>query len=395
MPIPFATSPRSTLGIEWELALVDEQSFELVNEAPELLAELQSRWPTKELAPQATSELLENTVELVSAPHQRVGEAIADLRALATAVIELGDRRGLQIIGAGSHPYSRWEDQRVTGGERYDRFIDRTRWWGRNMLIWGLHVHVGVDRPDRVIPLLHALLTTYPHLHALSGSSPFWRGEATGYASNRTLMFQQLSTAGLPPEMDDWSSYERIMNDLTKTGIISERTEARWDIRPAPQWGTIELRVSDGAATLWEAAAIAALSQCLMEFFQRELDSGRALPRMQPWFVRENKWRAARYGLEAVVITDTAGSQAPLRDELSRLVDRLAPIAAELDCRAEFDGVSRILSEGTSADRQLAAVDGPDLAPVAALLAREFRESVLGLDTGTSNARQHPAPQPL
>lgn len=383
MPITFADSPRSTLGLEWELALVDRESHELVNDAPHLLEELGRRWPKRDLAPQATSELLENTVEIISAPHEKVSGAIGDLRELSTSVLALAEGRGLEVIGAGTHPFSQWEHQSITAGERYDRFIERTRWWGRNMLIWGLHVHVGVDRKERVVPIMHALLAYYPHLHALSASSPFWRGERTGYASNRTLMFQQLSTAGLPPDLDDWVEYEQIIGDLTTTGIIQEPTEARWDIRPAPRWGTVEMRACDGTATLWEAAAIAALTQCLVEYFQTLLDRGDPLPRLQAWFVRENKWRAARYGLDAEVIVDAGGRQTGLRAEIAALVETLEPIADRLGCAAEFAGVGRILDAGNSAERQLAVyesarADGDRTAVerVAELLTREFRQSV-------------------
>lgn len=383
MPIDFARSPRSTLGIEWELALVDASSGELRNDAPAILDDLKRRWPGEQELPQATSELLENTVELVSAPHTAVEGAIAELRALARDTVELAETRGLAVVGAGAHPFGRWEDQRITSGERYSRFIDRTRWWGRNMLIWGVHVHLGVDRQERVVPLLHALLAHYPHLQALSASSPFWRGERTGYSSNRTLMFQQLSTAGLPPDFDDWAGFERIVEDLTATGIIAEPTEARWDMRPAPRWGTIEMRACDGATTLQEAATIAALTQCLVEHFQTLLDRGEAIPHLQPWFVRENKWRAARYGLEAEVIVSPDGRQAPLRDELAALVELLAPVAARLGCAAELAGVSQVLESGNSAERQLAVYEasgGGDagLRAVVDALATEFRGGLVG-----------------
>ena len=138
-----------------------------------------------------------------------------------------------------------------------------------------------------------------PHLQALSASSPFWASESTGYASNRTLRFQQLPTAGLPWEVDDWAGVELVLEDLAKTGIIAEPTEARWDIRPAPKWGTLEVRFCDGASTLASIGALAALTQCLAEHYQRQADLGQPLPRLRPWFVRENKWRAARYGLDA------------------------------------------------------------------------------------------------
>ncbi len=356
MPITFAKSPRSTLGIEWELALVDRATRELTSAAPGILSEVGARFPTDGF-PHLASELLQNTVELVTAPHRRVRDATGDLRMLAVAVQEAADRRGASLIGSGSHPFSRWEDQTVTPSERYDRFIERNRWWGRNMLIWGVHVHVGIDRQDRVVPLMHALLAHLPHLLALSASSPLWAGEATGYASNRTLMFQQLPTAGLPWDLDDWADVERVLGDLMRTEIIAEPTEARWDIRPAPRWGTIEVRACDGASTLAEIGALAALAQCLTEHFQQMADRGEALPRLQPWYVRENKWRAARYGLDARVIVDREGSQEPLRTHLAGLIETLAPVAAQLDCTAELAEIERLLSGGNSAERQLAVYE--------------------------------------
>lgn len=352
MPIQFAPSPRSTLGLEWELALVDQETRELANIAPSLLPELQAKFPTSRF-PHFTGELLQNTVELVSAPHQRVADATADLRDLAIVARSHAREHGAEFIDSGSHPFSRWDQQLVTENERYDRFMEKYRWWGRNMLIWGVHIHIGVDREDRVVPLMHALLSHLPHLLALSASSPFWAGESTGYSSNRTLRFQQLPTAGLPWEVEDWADVERVLEDLALTGVIAEPTEARWDIRPAPRWGTLEVRFCDGASTLSTISAIAALTQCLAEYYQQQADLGKPLPRLRPWFLRENKWRAARYGLDAQVIVDNTGRQVPLRDDLTALLARLSPIATELGCESELAQAAVLLGEGTSAERQL------------------------------------------
>lgn len=370
MPINFAASPRSTVGLEWELAIVDRDSGQLSNIAPQLLEDLTGTFPATAF-PHFAGELLQNTVELVSAPHSTVAGATADLQQLARTASLRAQAYGTALVGAGSHPFSRWYDQRVTKNERYDRFIDRYQWWGRNMLIWGVHVHVGIDRSERVVPIMNALLTYLPHLLALSCSSPFWAGEATGYASNRTLQFQQLPTAGLPPEVDDWHQLERVLDDLTRTGIIAEPTEARWDVRPAPRWGTIEIRFCDGAATLDQIRALAAIAQCLAEELQRTADAGMPLPRLAPWFVRENKWRTARYGLDTQIITDRHGTQAPLRDEIYRLISRLAPIAASLRCERELAMAANLLAAGTSAERQLATYrqHGGEAAGSSALLA--------------------------
>lgn len=385
MSIAFAPSPRSTLGLEWELALVDQRTRELTNIAPALLAELEQQYPTSRF-PHFTGELLQNTIELVSAPHSLVSEATADLREMALVARNKAKAHGADLIGSGSHPFSRWDKQLVTVNERYDRFIDKYRWWGRNMLIWGVHIHIGIDQEDRIVPIMHALLAHLPHLLALSASSPFWAGESTGYASNRTLRFQQLPTAGLPWEVDTWADVKHVLQDLANTEIIAEPTEARWDIRPAPKWGTLEVRFCDSAVSIENIAALAALTQCLAEYFQQQADNGETLPRLKPWFVRENKWRAARYGLEAKIIVDNDGRQAVLRDEITQLLTTLSPVAVVLGCETELDQVTQLLNDGTSAERQLqlydqlggAASGASALASVVDALVTEFNA---GIDT--------------
>ena len=279
-------------------------------------------------------ELLTNTVELVSGVHHRVADAVDDLAGAA--------RRGArgastssatyELICSGSHPYSQWYDQHLTDKPRYHKLIERTRWWGRNMMIWGIHVHVGIEDREKALPILDGMLAYVPHLQALSASSPYWAGVETGYASNRALMFQQLPTAGLPYPLADWAAYERYVDDLVRTGVIEDHTEVRWDIRPSPRWGTVEVRVCDGVSSGAEIGAIAALIQCLVEWMSGRLDDGETLPVLQPWYVRENKWRAARYGMDAEVITDVAGTERPVADDLRDLLTTLAPIAERLGC---------------------------------------------------------------
>ncbi len=372
MKITFESSQRSTVGVEWEIAMVDRKTNELANVADSIISELQSTNP--EHYPHITTELMQNTLELVTSPHSKVTDAIAQLGQLVEEVSAVTTPRGIGLMCAGSHPLSKWADQHITAGERYDKFIRRTQWWGRNMMIWGVHVHVGIDTQEKVIPILHALLSYYPHLQALSASSPFWAGEATGYASNRALMFQQLPTAGLPYDLDTWAEYESYIADLMSTGIISEVNEARWDIRPSPRWGTIELRYCDGLSTLQEIAAVTALSQCLTEHFSRELDAGRQLPRLQPWFVRENKWRAARYGLNAPIITAQDGTEQPVQVAIVEAVEMLQPVAKDLDCVEELNSVLTILEHRPSYERQLRVAERNhgDLGAVVESLMHEF-----------------------
>jgi carboxylate-amine ligase len=376
MDIDFGASKRSTVGIEWELACVDHASGELTPAGPEVLARLSGEHDT---FPQVTGELLTNTVELVSAPHDRVADALDDLRRMVERVRGVTDPMGVDLMCAGTHPFSQWFQQEVTPGkERYATLIDRTQWWGRQMMIWGVHMHVGIEDKRKALPIMNGLLKYYPHFQAISASSPFWSGEATGYASSRTMLFQQLPTAGLPPQIFEWDDYERLVDDLTHVGVIDDHSELRWDLRPSPKWGTVEIRFCDGLSTGAEVAAVAALAQCLVEELSTALDRGERLPTLQPWYVRENKWRAARYGMDAIIIQDSDGNEALVTDDLRAILERLTPIAERLGCLDELWGVEAILERGASYQRQLAvaAENGGSLKAVVASLVAELRDGV-------------------
>ena len=235
------------------------------------------------------------------------------------------------------------------------------------MLIWGVHVHVGMPERDRVMPVLSSLLTTYPHLLALSACSPIWAGHDTGYASNRALMFQQLPTAGLPFPFDTWDEFERCIDDQTTTGII--------DVDVATSAGTCGPRrtsapSSTGSATAsptcGELAALTALIHCLVVDLDTRLAAGETLPTMPPWHVQENKWRAARYGLDAIVILDDRNRERLVTDDLDDLLERLAPVARRLGCEDELRSVADIPRRGASYQRQraVASESGGDLVAV-------------------------------
>lgn len=371
--LDFAASARSTVGLEWEIMLADPATGDLVGRAPELLAALEAE--SEDERHTVTGELLTNTIEVTSGIGDSVAHAVDDIANAISAVRASTDPAGIELLSAGSHPFAQWFDQQVTDKTRYHTLIERTQWWGRNMMIWGIHVHVGVEDQRKVFPIINALSAYLPHLQALSASSPFWAGERTGYASNRALVFQQLPTAGLPWPLRDWAQFERYLDDMVRTGVMADATEVRWDIRPAPRWGTIEVRACDGLSTLSEMAAVAALVQVLVEHFSRLLDEGAALPELPAWYHRENKWRAARYGLDARVIVDAIGTQRLVGDHLAEKIEELAPVAVELGCGREFASIGGILEGGASYARQLVVADATDgdLAAVVQHLIREFR----------------------
>ncbi|WP_028659436.1 glutamate--cysteine ligase [Nocardioides insulae] len=375
MRIDFHGSPEPTLGVEWELALVDRHSRDLVNEAAHLFARARPRMPQPHKLHQ---ELLRNTIELVTDVCHTVEEAMADLRGTLTSILPACEELGIDLFGAGTHPFASWTTQRLTAGHRYAELINRTQWWGRQMLIWGLHVHVGLPVRERVLPVLSAMLTYYPHLQALSASSPIWSGVDTGYASNRALMFQQLPTAGLPFQFTEWSEYEAFAHDQLTTGVIDVLSEIRWDLRPAPHLGTLETRVCDGVATFSELAALTALTHCLVVDLDRRIAAGEQPPVLPPWHVQENKWRAARYGLDAIVILDSDNHERLVTEDLADLLDRLAPVAADLGCQRELASVADMITRGASYQRQRAVAErtSGDLVAVVDSVVRELRESL-------------------
>ena len=375
MRIDFHASPEPTVGLEWELALVDRTSRDLVNSAAELFGRVSGRL---EHPDKLHKELLRNTVEIVSGISHTVGEAVEDVRGTLEVVTAAADEMSVDLLGAGTHPFASWSAQQLTEGHRYEELINRTQWWGRQMLIWGVHMHVGMPHRDRVMPVLSGLLRTYPHLLALSASSPVWAGQDTGYASNRALMFQQLPTAGLPFDFETWEGYEAFVHDQVVTGVIDELTEIRWDIRPAAHLGTIENRVCDGVSTLDELAALTALVHCLVVDLDARVAAGEHLPVLPPWHVQENKWRAARYGLDAIVILDADSRERLVTDDLHDLLERLEPTARRLGCEAELRSVADIPRRGASyqRQRQVATESRGDLVAVVDSVVTELRASL-------------------
>ncbi|MDO8105668.1 glutamate--cysteine ligase [Isoptericola sp. b441] len=371
--VPFARSERSTIGVEWELALVDTDSGDLRQVAKTVLDAVAP--PGGGEHPTIKQELLLNTVEIVTRVCRTVGEAGRDLQRSIEELRRVTDPLRVELMCAGTHPFARWSHQKVTDKQRYATLIDRTQWWGRQMLIYGVHVHIGIEDRAKVLPILRAMLTYVPHIQAMSASSPFWGGKDTGYASNRALMFQQLPTAGLPFQFETWEQFEAYVADMLHVGVIDEVDEIRWDIRPSPRFGTLEMRIADGSPNLTEVLAFAALIHSLVEHFSTMLDEGKELPSLPPWFVQENKWRSARYGMDAIIILDRHGNEELVTDNVDKLLRTLEPTSERLGCHEELGQIRTILRKGASYQRQRAVArrnDG-DLGAVVGSLVAEMR----------------------
>jgi carboxylate-amine ligase len=369
--IPFESSARSSLGVEWELQLVDRETRQLHSGSLEILKALS---PDGGEHPKAKHELLQSTIEVITGICGTVDEAMADLAATIDDVRGEADKLGLGLMCAGTHPITEWSSQELSPNPRYYALLDKMQWLARQLQIFGVHVHVGIRSPQKVIPILNALTTYIPHFLALSASSPYWIGHDTGLASARSKVFEQLPTAGLPFQLTGWDQFEEYMETLIKTKTIDSIKEVWWDIRPHPTFGTVELRICDGVPTLAEIGMVAALSQGLVEIFDRELDKGYTLPMPKGWVMRENKWRAARHGLDADIIYGENNDTRPLREELAELVRELQPTAERLGCEDQLALVNDILVDGASYQRQraVAAASGGDLTAVIDSLLQEF-----------------------
>lgn len=355
----FSGSAQPSLGVEWEVAFVDRRTRDTAPAAAEVLDIIDAEHPGHGLQ----REFLANTVELVTGVHMNVPDAVAELQSQLDMVLDAADRVGVDVWSSGSHPFARGTAQQVSAKGHYSEIINRTQWWGNQMIIWGVHVHVGIKDSERVWPIIQALATKLPHMLALSASSPAWNGEDMGYASNRSLLYQQLPTAGQPPAIYTWPEWESYMHDQSRSGVINHTGSMHLDIRPASKYGTIEVRVADATSNLQELAAIVALTHCLTVYYDRMWEAGEELPSLQSWHIAENKWRAARYGMDALVVVNRDTDERWVRDELRELVAQLAPLADELGCRAELEFVNTIVEMGAAYERQRTVADAAGALP--------------------------------
>lgn len=377
MTIAWNPSHGPTLGVEWEVQLIDERTMQLRQEAGKVLDDLPVIGETGE-HPQLRHELMQSTVEVVTGICHTVYEAMEDLSDRIAELRRAAEPHGIVLACAGTHPLSDWRDATMAPIQRYVELVDQMQWLARQIQTFGVHVHVGIRDGARAIPIVNALSAYLPHLLALSASSPFWCGYDTGLASSRSITFGQLPTSGPPPRLADWAAFEDYMEVLLRCGTIRSIKEVWWDIRPHPDFGTVELRMADGTPTLREAGMLAALAQCLVDQFDHLLDRGYTLPAPAPWQVRDNKWRAARYGMDAMVITDPSGSTAPMRDEIYELLRTLAPAADRLGCADELAVLSEILENGASYERQRALFRRTgDLTQVVEQLVTEFSTNTI------------------
>jgi carboxylate-amine ligase len=339
---------RFTIGVEEEFQIVDPSTCELKSHVSELLASGASS-----LGDQLKREMHQSIVEVGSPICQDVSQLEAEMLRIRTELCAAADRTGLAVAAAGTHPFSNWIDQVISPGERYEHIVEELQQLARSLLIFGMHVHVAVPDRTTAIDLMNAARYFLPHLLALSTSSPFWMGRDTGLKSYRTTIFRRFPRTGIPDHFGSWSEYENYVNLLVDLHCIDDGKKIWWDVRPHPNFGTLEFRVCDVPTRVEETLAIAALVQAIVVKLHQLYSRNMGFRLYRRALIEENKWRAARWGLDGQLIDFGKKAEVPMRDLALELLELVDDVLDELGSRKYVEYVHTILREGTSADRQL------------------------------------------
>lgn len=340
--------PPLTIGIEEEYQIIDPETRELSSYIQEFLE--QGRVVLQD---QIKPEFMQSQVEVGSHICRNMKEARQEIVRLRRTICELAKSHGLVMAAASTHPFSAWSTQKVTAGERYTKLETDMAEVARRLLIFGMHVHIGIDDKELMIDVMNQARYFMPHILALSTSSPFWQGRETGLKSYRSIIFEDLPRTGLPPVFSSWADYRNMVDTLMQTNCIEDATKIWWDIRPHPRFPTLEFRITDICTKVDEAICIASLYLAIVGKLIKLRQNNQSWRYYRHHLITENKWRAVRYGVDGKLIDFGRGEEIPMRLLTIELLDLVDDVLDELDIREEVEYVHTILKEGTSADRQL------------------------------------------
>src|SRR5216117_1976600 len=337
-----------TLGIEEEFQIVDPQTRELRSHVAEILDEGRML-----LGEQIKPEMIQSQVEVGTGICQNIQEARADITRLRSIISSLAKKNGLKIVAASTHPISRWQDQKIFDDERYELLIQELQTVARSLLIFGLHVHVGIADRERQIHIMNASRYFLPHVLALTTSSPFWMGHNTGLKSYRSEIFKKFSRTDIPDHFDSYSSFQRYIELLVKTGCVNDGRKIWWDLRPHPIFPTLEFRICDIPTRVDDTIAIAALFQAIVAKLTKLIEKNLGFRLYRRMLIQENKWRAVRWGIDGQLIDFGKQKEVPTRDLIMELLDFIDDVVDELGSREEINHIHTILERKTSAEEQL------------------------------------------
>ncbi len=377
-------SHRFTIGVEEEFQIIDPETGELRSHVSELVAATSSG-----LGEQVKPEMHQSIVEIGTKICADVAELRTDMLRTRGELVRAAERVGLRVAAAGTHPFSNWIDQVISPGERYKNIVDELQQLARSLLIFGMHVHVAVPDRTTMIDLMNMARYFLPHLLALSTSSPFWMGRDTGLKSYRTTVFRRFPRTGIPDHFSSWSEYEDYVTLLMKLHCIDNAKKIWWDVRPHPTFGTLEFRVCDVATSVEDAIAIAALVQAIVVKLHRLYTRNMGFRLYSRMLIEENKWRAARWGIEGKLIDFGKQAEVPMRELGVELLAFVDDVVDDLGSRETVQRIHKILREGTSAERQLRVFQQTgDLKAVVQHIVAETRA---GLSLENSTAAGAPA----
>ena len=359
-----------SLGVEEEFQLLNPDSYELTSRFDEVV---EAAGGDKRIK----AELMQSVLEVATHVASTVEEAVDEARGLRAQIRDAAAEGGTLIASAGTHPFSRYEHQDITDQQRYTDLLEAMQWVAERELIFGLHVHVGLNTPDQAIAVCNGLRTWLPELLAISANSPFRHGRDTGLASTRIKIFETFPRSGLPPAFSSFEEFELLVERGVKTNCFEDYTYIWWDLRPHPKLGTVEVRICDGQTRIESLAGLTALIQSLVATLAERFDRGEPLPIQPVTLVGENKWRAARYGLETDLVDLAHDTERPAREAVLELLELAEPAAQRLGCASELDEVERICARGPGANEQRRVYEeSGSLLAVAQWLAAETVEGV-------------------
>lgn len=346
--LPFHENEKAlTLGVEMELQVLDIQNLLLTPRSQEIIDALGSK--------KVKHEFFQSTIEVVTGVCNNVHDVNGDLSEILAKLKVVANNLNLKLSSTGTHPEADYRDRIVTSSKRYHELLDRNQWIIRRMAVYGMHIHIGMPSGDACIKFHNFFLHFVPHLLALSASSPFWQKIHTGLSASRPTMYEAMPTSGMPHIVKTWRGFENMYRHMVRTKAIKSMHDLWLDLRPSPKLGTLEIRVCDEPATLNEVLAITAFVHTLAHWYQNNQEAWEEThKRLHPWILRENKWRAIRYGLSGELIDSTTKSTIHIREQIAAWIEKLKPLAKLLQYENCFAILEDILNRGNSADRQLA-----------------------------------------
>jgi carboxylate-amine ligase len=373
---------RFTIGVEEEFQIIDPATCELRSHVMQLVSAA-----SPDIVEQVKHEMHQSIVETGTKICENVGELRIEMHRTRGELVAAAERAGLQVAAAGTHPFSSWIDQVISPGERYQHIIEELQQLARSLLIFGMHVHVAMPDKQTTIDMMNMVRYFLPHLLALSTSSPFWMGRNTGLKSFRTTVFRRFPRTGIPEQFESWSAYENFVNLLVKLNCIDNGKKIWWDVRPHPTFGTLEFRMCDVATKVEEAVAVAALTQALVVKLYKLYKSNQSWRLYRRALIEENKWRAARYGIEGKLVDFGKEAEVPMLELIPELLELVDDVLDELGSRSAVQYIHTILNEGTSAERQLRVYqETGDLKAVVRHLVAETRAGVTAPRTSSAHA---------